>query len=152
LNHVHERGFVFSAVAPASAQANRQQAATPASPTSKSIPIRCWWRTSSGVGADRRTLRLVADVCDARDRRRAGRRPISRIWASKSPRWRRSRWSAAAIRPTCAAGNRRFFQYQYVLRIINPDAIGKDVKIPDTVIHYKVNSRVAANTSIRGAT
>jgi hypothetical protein len=48
------------------------------------------------------------------------------------------------------SGSRRFFQYQYILRIINPDAIGKDVKIPDTVIHYKVNSRVAANTSIQG--
>ena len=48
------------------------------------------------------------------------------------------------------SGNRRFFQYQYILRIINPDAIGKDVKIPDTVIHYKVNSRVAANTSMQG--
>src|SRR5207253_328707 len=48
------------------------------------------------------------------------------------------------------SGQRRFFQYQYVLRIISPDAIGKDVKIPDTVIHYKVNSRVAANTALQG--
>ncbi len=49
-----------------------------------------------------------------------------------------------------ASGQRRFFQYQYTLRIINPDAIGKDVRIPDIVLHYRVNSRVAANTSLQG--
>ena len=28
------------------------------------------------------------------------------------------------------SGQRRFFQYHYTLRIINPDAIGQDVPIP----------------------
>ena len=48
------------------------------------------------------------------------------------------------------SANRRFFQYRYRLRIINPDAIGKDVPIPVLTIHYRVNSRVAANTALQG--
>jgi hypothetical protein len=46
--------------------------------------------------------------------------------------------------------NRRFFQYDYRLRIINPDVIGRDVRIPDPQIHYRVNSTVAANTALQG--
>jgi hypothetical protein len=48
------------------------------------------------------------------------------------------------------APNRRFFQYEYRLRVINPDVIGKDVKIPDPQIHYRINSTVAANTAAQG--
>ena len=48
------------------------------------------------------------------------------------------------------SGNRRFFQYEYTLRMINPDVIGKDVRIPDLDIHYRVNSRIAANASLQG--
>jgi hypothetical protein len=48
------------------------------------------------------------------------------------------------------SGSRRFFQYLYTLRVINPDVIGKDVRIPDIVIHYRVNSRVASNAAIQG--
>jgi hypothetical protein len=46
--------------------------------------------------------------------------------------------------------NRRFFQYEYRLRVISPDVIGKDVKIPDPQIHYRINSTVAANTALQG--
>jgi hypothetical protein len=48
------------------------------------------------------------------------------------------------------SGDRRFFQYEYILRIISPDAIGKDVPIPDLLLHYRVNSRVAENASLQG--
>src|SRR5207247_4035163 len=48
------------------------------------------------------------------------------------------------------SGNRRFFQYEYVLRVISPAVIGKDVKIPDPPIHYRVNSTVAANSALQG--
>jgi hypothetical protein len=48
------------------------------------------------------------------------------------------------------AGVRRFFQYEYRLRIINPDAIGTEVRIPDIAMHYRINSKVAANAAVQG--
>ena len=112
-------------------------------------PIRCWWRTSSGsvrIGEhfdlwltcatlETDAVQVVPDQSHL-GVEVAALAPFEVVGGSHP----------ADLR----SGNRRFFQYQYILRIINPDAIGKDVKIPDTVIHYKVNSRVAANTSIQG--
>ena len=48
------------------------------------------------------------------------------------------------------SGQRRFFQYQYTMRIINPDAIGSDVPIPIMSLHYRINSRIAENASVQG--
>jgi hypothetical protein len=112
-------------------------------------PIRCWWRTSSGAirigehfdlwltcaALETDAVQVVPDQSHL-GIEVAAMAPFEVVGGSHP----------ADLR----SGNRRFFQYQYILRIINPDAIGKDVKIPDTVIHYKVNSRVAANTSIQG--
>src|SRR5262245_12435744 len=112
-------------------------------------PIRCWWRTSSGsvrIGEhfdlwltcatlETDAVQVVPDQSHL-GVEVAAMAPFEVVGGSHP----------ADLR----SGSRRFFQYQYILRIINPDAIGKDVKIPDTVIHYKVNSRVAANTSIQG--
>ena len=112
-------------------------------------PIRCWWRTSAGAvrigehfdlwltcaALETDAVQVVPDQSHL-GIEVAAMAPFEVVGGSHP----------ADLR----SGNRRFFQYQYILRIINPDAIGKDVKIPDTVIHYKVNSRVAANTSIQG--
>ena len=48
------------------------------------------------------------------------------------------------------SGNRRFFQYDYSLRMINPDVIGQDAALPLIDIHYRVNSRIAANSAMQG--
>jgi hypothetical protein len=112
-------------------------------------PIRCWWRTSTGAvrigehfdlwltcaALETDSVQVVPDQSHL-GVEVAAMAPFEVVGGSHP----------ADLR----SGSRRFFQYQYILRIINPDAIGKDVKIPDTVIHYKVNSRVAANTSIQG--
>ena len=112
-------------------------------------PIRCWWRTSAGAVriGEHFDLWLTCAVLET---------DAVQVVPDES----HLGIEVAALAPfevvggshpaDLRSGNRRFFQYQYILRIINPDAIGKDVKIPDTVIHYKVNSRVAANTSLQG--
>lgn len=112
-------------------------------------PIRCWWRTSSGavrVG-ENFDLALTCAVLESDA-------------VTVVPDESHLGAAVVAMAPfevvngtpvnNLHSGLRRFFQYQYVLRIINPDAIGKDVPLPVTVIHYKVNSRVAANTSVQG--
>jgi hypothetical protein len=48
------------------------------------------------------------------------------------------------------SGSRRFFQYEYSLRMINPDVIGQDTALPLIDIHYRINSRIAANSAMQG--
>ena len=55
----------------------------------------------------------------------------SHLGVDRRRRWRRSKWSAAAIRPICAAATGASFSTSTSLRIINPDVIGKDVTLPD---------------------
>jgi hypothetical protein len=112
-------------------------------------PIRCWWRSSTGAVRTGATfsLDLTCAVLDNEavqvvpDESRLGGNVIQmapfEVVDSSHPADLRS-------------GQRRFFQYQYSLRIINPDLIGKDVRIPDLAIHYRVNSRLAGNASLEG--
>src|SRR5262249_10415433 len=92
-------------------------------------PIRCWWRTS--VAAVR-----IAEHFEAWLRVAAHETDSVRVVPDQS----HLGVEVAAMAPLkvvggsqpadLRSGSRRFFQYQYILRIINPDAIGKDVKIP----------------------
>jgi len=52
--------------------------------------------------------------------------------------------------PDVRDGDRRFFQYRYRLRLINPDAIGRDVKLPPLAIPFKLQSRTGAATTLAG--
>jgi hypothetical protein len=52
--------------------------------------------------------------------------------------------------PDLKAGERRFFQYEYQMRLIGEDLFGKDVAIPSMKISYKVQSRVAQGSSVEG--
>jgi hypothetical protein len=112
-------------------------------------PIRCWWRTSTGAvrtGAPF-SLDLTCAVLEndavrvVPDESRLGGNVVQmapfEIVDSAHP-------------PDLFSGQRRFFQYHYSLRIISPDAIGKDVHIPDLTIQYRVNSRLAGNASLQG--
>ena len=112
-------------------------------------PIRCWWRTSTGAvrtGAPF-SLDLTCAVLEndavrvVPDESRLGGNVVQmapfEIVDSAHP-------------PDLYSGQRRFFQYHYALRIISPDAIGKDVHIPDLAIQYRVNSRLAGNASLQG--
>jgi hypothetical protein len=47
-------------------------------------------------------------------------------------------------------GDRRFFQYEYRLRLIAENQFGKDVALPETKVSYHVQSRVAGGAAIQG--
>lgn len=112
-------------------------------------PIRCWWRTGAGavrVG-ELFDLSLTCALLDNDDVQIVpDETHLGAAVVAMAP----FEVVRGAPRSELRSGQRRFFQYQYTLRIINPDAIGKDVRIPDLVIHYKVNSRIAANTALEG--
>jgi hypothetical protein len=112
-------------------------------------PIRCWWRTSKGAVriGELFDLSLTCAVLDNES-------------VQVVPDESRLAGAVIAMAPyevvnslhpqDLRSGARRFFQYQYSMRIINPDAIGADVPIPIMTLHYRVNSRVAANAAMQG--
>jgi hypothetical protein len=147
-----KRSFLCLMVLMSASGANAQRPATPPSDAVTNVevdPIRCWWRTSSGsvrIGEHFELWLTCATLENEAVQVVPDQSHLGVEVAAMAPFEVVGGTHPADLR----SGQRRFFQYQYILRIINPDAIGKDVRIPDTVIHYKVNSRVAANTSLQG--
>jgi hypothetical protein len=104
-------------------------------------PIRCWWRTSAGAVAIGESFTATL-TCAARDQESVRTVPDE------------SRLSAATIQlapfesvggshpPDLRSATHRFFQYHYTLRVIDRDAIGRDVKFPTLQIAYRVHTRV----------
>lgn len=116
---------------------------------SADTPFQCWWRASSGA------IRLgeivdVALTCAVLES------------ATVTAVADESRLTVAAVQlspfeivdgshpPDVRSGDRRFFQYRYRLRLINPDVIGRDVKFPALAIPYKLQSRMGAATTLAG--
>ena len=112
-------------------------------------PIRCWWRTSAGavrVG-EQFDVSLTCAVLESEavsvvvDESRLGNAVVQmapfEVVAGSHP-------------ADLHEGIRRFFQYEYRLRLINPDVVGTDVRIPDIGLHYRVNSKVDGNASVQG--
>lgn len=152
--HVHPAPEASGA--PAQARAQGTAADGPASaitagapPLTADTPMQCWWRASSGA------IRLgeivdVALTCAVLE--------TESVTAVADE----SRLTVASVQlmpfeivdgrhpPDVRAGDRRFFQYRYRLRIINPDAIGRDVKLPPLSIPFKLQSRTGAATTLAG--
>jgi hypothetical protein len=112
-------------------------------------PLRCWWKSSVGGVRIGETFSVVLTCAVLQNDAVQIETDETRLGSSvvvMSP-FETVRGSHPA---DIYSGDRRFFQYEYVLRLINPDNIGKDVPIPPMLLHYRVNSRVAANASLQG--
>src|SRR4051812_37380211 len=141
-------GFLLLA---ASALADAQPAPTRETGvrTVETDPIRCWWRTSAGAVriGEQFDVTLTCAVLESEgvsvvvDESRLGNAVVQmapfEVVAGSHP-------------ADLHAGIRRFFQYDYRLRLINPDAAGTDVSVPDVALHYRVNSRVPGNAAVQG--
>lgn len=156
------RGAVAFAVvalasAPAAAQTS-QDATTPAAAVPGAMPspiltdanpLQCWWRTSAGAVRVGEPFDVTL-TCAALDTDALRAVPDE------------SRLTVAAIQltpfeiieggraPEVRTGDRRLIQHHYRLRLINPDVIGHDVKLPPLSIPYKVESRVGAGATVAG--
>ena len=112
-------------------------------------PIRCWWRTSASavrVGEpfslvltcavlENDTIKVVPD--ESRLDQSVMQLPPFEVVGGSHP---------ADLR----TDERRFFQYQYTLRVINERLFGRDVELPGLQITYRVQSRVDQGASIQG--
>jgi hypothetical protein len=129
--------------------------AQPAPPTAAELrpggidPIRCWWQSSAGAVTIGESFNVVL-TCAVIET------PSMQVVADES------RLGVASIQmaPFEILGGshpadahreqRRFFQYHYQLRLISPDAIGRDVLVPALTIPYRVHSRVGAAAALEG--
>jgi hypothetical protein len=111
----------------------------------ETAPIECWWRTSRGAVLVGEPFSLVLTcavvesdaVTIVPDETRLDRSvlqvPPFDVLAGAHP-------------PDLRRGQRRFFQYEYTLRIIGDEVFGKDVALPAVSIGFRIESRVKDET------
>jgi hypothetical protein len=115
----------------------------------ESAPIRCWWRTSVGAVklGEPFDVRLTCAALETNT-------------IQVTPDETRLTVAGVALKPfevlegshpaDTRAGQRRFFQYRYTVRLLDPETIGKDVSLPRLPITYRINSRVAEDATLAG--
>jgi len=112
-------------------------------------PIKCWWRTSAGavVLGEPFDVRLTCAVLENDSVQVVP--DETRLTVSGVP-LKPFEVLGGTHPPDTHAGQRRFFQYLYTLRLIEAESIGQDVSLPRLPIMYKVQSRVAADATLAG--
>lgn len=116
---------------------------------SEAHPLQCWWRTSAGAVRVGEVFDLTL-TCAVLDTESLEAVPDE------------SRLTVAAIQlapfeiveggtaPELRDGEVRVLQHTYRLRLINPDVIGRDVKLPPLAIPYRIESRAGAGATLTG--
>jgi hypothetical protein len=112
-------------------------------------PIRCWWRTSAGAVRTGETFSVVL-TCATLETEAVQVVPDESRLASNAVQVAPFEIVGGSHPEDMRTADRRFFQYEYRLRMINPDYIGRDVPLPELVLHYRINSRVSGNTAVQG--
>jgi hypothetical protein len=112
-------------------------------------PITCWWRTSTSAirTGEPFGLRLTCAVLETE---------ATRI----VPDFSKLEANVVQLPPFEVLGGthpgdlvtigKRFFQYDYQLRLLAEDAFGADVAVPPLEISYRVESKVSGGESVQG--
>jgi len=112
-------------------------------------PITCWWRSSTSAvrSGEPFTLALTCQVVETEttkvvpdqsklDPSVVQLEPFEVIGGSHAPDLR--------------VPGKRFFQYEYQLRLINEGAFGADVEVPELEINYRIESQVVRGEAVQG--
>jgi hypothetical protein len=112
-------------------------------------PIRCWWRTSASAVRVGETFSLVL-TCAV----------VENETTTVVPDQSRLEPSAIQLPPFEVVGGqrgpdlrsdqRRFFQYQYTLRLISEELFGRDARVPSVQVSYHLDTRTAQGDIVRG--
>jgi hypothetical protein len=112
-------------------------------------PIRCWRQSSAGAVTIGESFTVVL-TCAVYEADNAQVIPDESRLGVASIQMAPFEILGGSHPPDVHRGSRRFFQYDYQLRIIGPDAIGRDVNIPALPISYRIHSRVGAAATLEG--
>ena len=117
--------------------------------TVQTDPLQCWWRTSAGavrVGEPFSVVLTCAVLETDAATVVADQTRLEPSVVQFAPFEVLGGSHGADLRST----DRRFFQYEYRLRLIADGMFGRDVALPETKISYRVQSKVGQNTSLQG--
>jgi len=112
-------------------------------------PLQCWWRTSSGairVGETFTTVLTCAVIDTDQVKVNVDESRLDPSVAQFVPFEILGGTHAADLRN----GDRRFFQYEYRMRLIAENMFGKDVPLPETKLSYRIQSRVSQKAAVEG--
>ena len=112
-------------------------------------PIRCWRQASAGAVTIGESFTVVL-TCAVHEADNAQVIPDESRLGVASIQMAPFEILGGSHPPDVRRGSRRFFQYDYQLRLISRDAIGRDVNIPALPISYRIHSRVGAAASLEG--
>ena len=112
-------------------------------------PIRCWWRTSAAAVRIGETFSMIL-TCAVLDADGVQAVPDQSALDGAAIQIAPFEIVASAHPADLRSGLRRFFQYDYTVRVISPDVIGKDVPLPELVIHYRVDSGLRGTAAVQG--
>ena len=112
-------------------------------------PIRCWRQSSAGAVTIGESF-TVTLTCAAYDADNAQVIPDESRLGVASIQMAPFEILGGSHPPDVRRGSRRFFQYDYQLRIISRDAIGRDVNLPALTISYRIHSKVGAAATLEG--
>ncbi len=112
-------------------------------------PIRCWWQADRGAVqiGEPLTITLTCAVVETD----AARVVVDRSRLDPSVLTLSPFDVTGGTQPAdTVTGSRRFFQYSYVLNLINENAIGRDLIVPELSISYRIESRTGDDSSLAG--
>jgi hypothetical protein len=112
-------------------------------------PIRCWRQASAGAVTIGESFTVVL-TCAVYEAENAQVIPDESRLGVASIQMAPFEILGGSHPPDVRRGSRRFFQYEYQLRIISRDAIGRDVNIPALPVSYRIHSRVGAAATLDG--
>lgn len=113
------------------------------------VPLQCWWRAAKGaihVG-EIVEVTLTCSALESDTTRAVPDETRLSVAAIQMAPWEIVGGSHPA---DTKAGTRRLFQYVYQLRMLDPVAIGRDVKLPPLSVPYRIQSRMGADANVSG--
>jgi hypothetical protein len=112
-------------------------------------PITCWWRTSTTAArtAEPFDLRLTCSVVETEANKVVPDFSKLDPTVVQLPPFEVLGGTHAA---DLVAPGKRFFQYDYRLRLMSEDQFGGDVPVPPLEIAYRIESQVAGGESVQG--
>ncbi len=124
--------------------------ATPVPPApAGEVPLQCWWRPAQGaihVG-EIVDVTLTCSALESDTTRAVVDETRLTVAAVQMAPWE----IVGGTHPVdTRSGSRRLFQYVYQLRMLDANAIGRDVKLPPLAIPYRVQSRMGADATVAG--
>ncbi|MFP5378763.1 MAG: hypothetical protein ACLGHP_03230 [Vicinamibacteria bacterium] len=108
-------------------------------------PVRCWWRTDRGAirAGEPFGLLLTCAVVETDTVRVV----VDRARLEPSVLTLPPFDVAGGTQPAdTTSGVRRFFQYHYELRLLNENAIGRDLLVPELTLGYRIETRTDGET------